>query len=549
MNRIILIGNGFDLAHGLKTSYRHFIDDLCKQIKTDKEMWNVTMAIPESKKVDFEKLKEEDKEKFKNKFFYAVKKDLNIQNWVDVEKVYYKELVSCMEDAKKTPVPTYTIKELNEEFGFFEKKLKEYLSREIVEKGSSIEIKQSIENYLDKTIPEEIKTDEDAEYTSTYIVNFNYTDTDKKYAHKISEEDGDLIIRLHGELHNLKNPMIFGYGDELAKSYSEIEDLDDNRYLEYVKSIKYSLTDNYCDLYSFINSGIGYHIYLFGLSCGNSDRTLLNELFEHPNCEKIKIFYWQKDDMSDDYLDVYKNISRIFTQKNNLRNIVVTKPNSKPLVPLTDIEIFLNENFVKFNDNGHKFRISKFLVTQAQYESLMGTNPSYFKGDKLPVENVSWYDAAEFCNLLSRQFNLEERYVKKGEYLEEDTTKNGFRLPTDNEWVYAAKHCRVDNTETTNFAGTNNENRLKDYAWYRENSGGQTHEVGTATEATELKIHDMSGNVWEWCEDLCGKEGCGRVLCGGSWLSSAGNCRVSIGNGYKSNCRGYNVGFRLARSL
>ena len=541
LNRIILIGNGFDLAHGLETSYKHFINDFCEQIQSDNDMWDAVMSAPKSKVNINDTVIEE--AKFKNKFFYAIKSDLSIQNWVDVEKVYYKQLVKCMEYELNHSKPKYLIEDLNSEFGFFEKKLKEYLSKEFGNKYSSIiEPIDSIESYLDKTIEKE---ENEQEYNKTLIVNFNYTSTDKKYAEKIDQED--TIIRLHGELENQKNPVIFGYGDELAKNYKEIEELDNNDYLEYVKSIKYSLTDNYCDLWDFINNEGAYHIYLFGLSCGNSDRTLLNELFEHQNCRRIKIFYWQKDDMSDDFLEIYKNISRIFTKKNNLRNIVATKPKSKPLVPIKDLQEFLKTNFVLFNDNGHQFYMSKFLVTQTQYKSIMGNNPSYFKGEKLPVEYVSWYDAAEFCNRLSKEFKQEERYVEKYGYLKENTTKKGFRLPTEKEWVYAAKHCRKDNVETSEYAGTNDKNELKKYAWFDENSDGRTHEVGTAENASEseLAIHDMSGNVWEWCEDWYDTKGSGRVLRGGSWSSDAQGCRVAYRSCFTPGANGFSGGFRL----
>jgi len=568
MNRIILIGNGFDLAHGLKTSYADFIDDFCGQVKSDedeyKDMCNTVMDVAKSKINFDDKAFIENENNFKNKFFYAVKKDLNVQNWVDVEKVYYKQLVKCMENASKNPAPGYSIKDLNREFGFFEKKLEEYLLGEVLIKDRTLNTIKSIETHLGKDIPKVKETDKDEKYNKTYIVNFNYTSTDKKYANKIEQED--IIIRLHGELKNPKNPVIFGYGDELAKNYKEIEELDNNDYLEYVKSIKYSLTNNYCDLYSAIKEG-EYHIYIFGLSCGNSDRTLLNELFEDENCKRIRIFYWQKPDMSDDFLEVYKNISRIFKEKGRLRNIVATKPNSKPLVPVENIQTFLEENFVEFDDNGHKFWISKFLVTQAQYESIMGNNPSYFKGEKLPVENVSWYDAAEFCNRLSKQFKKENRYIEKDRKLEEDTSKKGFRLPAEIEWVFAAKHCRIDDTETTEFAGTNNRGELKNYAWYYENSGDKeineakwsidsmnknncrTHEVGTEKKAAELKIHDMSGNVWEWCEDWYDDKNRNRVLRGGGWGGNAEDCRVSSRFNLTPDYRNDFIGFRLALSL
>jgi formylglycine-generating enzyme required for sulfatase activity len=279
-------------------------------------------------------------------------------------------------------------------------------------------------------------------------------------------------------------------------------------------------------------------------------------------CVKIKRQSMENKD------DITKNISRVFKNKSKLRTIVATKPKSKPLAPVSDINEFLRENFVSLKDNGHEFWISKYLVTQGQYESIMGNNPSYFKGEKLPVESVSWYDAAEFCNRLSAEFKKEQRYIETGETLKEDTTKKGFRLPTKDEWIYAAKHCRTDGTETTEFAGTNDKKELKNYAWYYENSGdkelddkewdnqllsknnSKTHEVGTTKKAKELNIHDMSGNVWEWCEDWYDSSGSDRVLRGGSWVADARGCHVlNRSISYVPTYRSDDMGFRLVLPL
>ena len=136
-------------------------------------------------------------------------------------------------------------------------------------------------------------------------------------------------VQIHGDLEDKKNPIIFGYGDEIDDHYSHIENLNDNRYLENVKSIKYLETDNYKRLLSFIDSG-KYGIYIMGHSCGISDRTLLNTLFEHENCASIKVFY-HKWDGGDNHSDVVRNISRNFTDKAKMRKIVVDKTNSVPL--------------------------------------------------------------------------------------------------------------------------------------------------------------------------------------------------------------------------
>ncbi|MDR0538773.1 MAG: bacteriophage abortive infection AbiH family protein [Tannerellaceae bacterium] len=130
-------------------------------------------------------------------------------------------------------------------------------------------------------------------------------------------------IHIHGELNNPQNPIIFGYGDEL------IERLNDNDYLENMKSIKYLETENYKSLLSFINTD-DYQIFVIGHSCGISDRTLLNTLFEHDNCASIKVFYHKKSDGTDNYSDIIRNISRCFNDKVKMREKVVNKSYCEP---------------------------------------------------------------------------------------------------------------------------------------------------------------------------------------------------------------------------
>lgn len=129
------------------------------------------------------------------------------------------------------------------------------------------------------------------------------------------------------------NPIIFGYGDELDDDYKKIEKLQNNDFLENIKSIQYHQTRNYKKLLNFIASG-PYQIFIMGHSCGNSDRTLLNTLFEHDNCLSIKVFYYQIDKKTNDYADKIKNISRNFNNKSNMRDIVVNRENCSPLVPI-----------------------------------------------------------------------------------------------------------------------------------------------------------------------------------------------------------------------
>ena len=161
------------------------------------------------------------------------------------------------------------------------------------------------------------------------FLNFNYTSTADLYIPKGSEFR---VNHIHGELGNDKNPIIFGYGDELDDDYKEISKLNDNDYLKNIKSIRYLETDNYRKLLSFIDSA-PFQIYIMGHSCGNSDRTLLNTLFEHKNCVSIKPFYYEKPDGSDNYIEIIQNISRNFNDMRLMRDRVVNKTYCRPLIP------------------------------------------------------------------------------------------------------------------------------------------------------------------------------------------------------------------------
>ena len=203
------------------------------------------------------------------------------------------------------------------------------------------------------------------------------------------------------------------------------------------------------------------------------------------------------------------------------------------------------------------FYMSKYEVTQELYQEVMGTNPSNWKGDNLPVERVSWYDAVEFCNALSKMEGLTPAYSGSGSSITWNRNANGYRLPTEAEWEYAAGG---GSSNRTKWAGTNSESSLENYAWYDSNSGNQTHPVGTK-EPNSLGLYDMSGNVWEWCWDWYGdyssssqtnpagpSSGSSRVLRGGSWRNSANYCRVANRNNFIPSCSVSDGGFRLLRN-
>ncbi len=134
------------------------------------------------------------------------------------------------------------------------------------------------------------------------------------------------MINIHGELKQIKNPIIFGYGDEVDKSYQEIEDLNENEFFKHIKSFDYFKTSNYHNLLNFIDSG-KFEIFIMGHSCGLSDRTMLNTIFENKNCDKIKIFYHTVEE----YRTKTYEISRHFNDKALMRKRIVPRPDCIPM--------------------------------------------------------------------------------------------------------------------------------------------------------------------------------------------------------------------------
>ena len=183
------------------------------------------------------------------------------------------------------------------------------------------------------------------------------------------------------------------------------------------------------------------------------------------------------------------------------------------------------------------YYIGKYEVTQALWKAVMGNNPSYFKGDNLPVERVNWDDCQEFISKLN------------------GITGKTFRLPTEAEWEYAARGG--NKSRGYQYSGSNN---ILDVAWFGNNSGSKTHGVGTK-QANELGIYDMSGNVWEWCQDWKGayssssqvnptgaNSGSDRVVRGGSWCYVPKFCRSSCRDGSSPNLGCTFFGLRLVLS-
>ena len=187
------------------------------------------------------------------------------------------------------------------------------------------------------------------------------------------------------------------------------------------------------------------------------------------------------------------------------------------------------------------FLIARFPVTQDFYQTIMNDNPSAFKGINLPVENVSWIEAVQFCNALSSLKKLETCYfIKSDDEVIFDKTKNGFRHPTEAEWEFSCK------------AGSNavRYGVLDEIAWYKDNSGGRPREPGLK-KPNKWGIYDMLGNVWEWCADVYDETvyGSYRIMRGGGWYD--GDRSVMATNRRRSHPKSFRIddlGFRIARN-
>ncbi|HEY3757186.1 MAG TPA: formylglycine-generating enzyme family protein [Opitutaceae bacterium] len=229
------------------------------------------------------------------------------------------------------------------------------------------------------------------------------------------------------------------------------------------------------------------------------------------------------------------------------------------------------------------FYMGRSVVTQKQWTDVMGDNPSKFRGDNLPVETVSWYDCIEYCNRRSRReglppcYQIDRSAKDPGNRNEIDTIKwivtrnvgaNGYRLPTEAEWEYAADGGQRSRSFT--YSGSNDADHV---AWYWENSGDKrlggfwswgavegnhdrTHPVGSKP-PNELGLYGMSGNVREWCWNWYGdtpsigaepeESAAGRVWRGGGWMGGDFCCATTWRAGFEASGKGADQGFRICR--
>lgn len=376
INKLFLIGNGFDLALGLKTKYSDFLLWLLKKYIIEAIESNISKAPFDKYKgryIDF--LGEYEGLKVKgfssnslfdvllNTSYYYTKKDIenitkvselfdyitskkieiNTENapflfekilnsssnnlWVDIESIYFEVLKDIIKAHKENIKKKYLdlIDEINEEFSKIVDYLKIYLT-EInteIKREDALKYYSQFQNKLEKNDFSFLHNQKGDVITDNYyFLNFNYTNS---LSNLLSYFKGlnSLQNHIHGNLIDENNPIIFGFGDEMDGVYNEIEELNDNRFFEHIKSFQYFKTPNYRELLSFLNSGY-YQVCIYGHSCGLSDRIMLNEIFEHDNCKSIKIYYYNDDDFTRKTME----ISRHFNSNQEMRKKIVNKNNN-----------------------------------------------------------------------------------------------------------------------------------------------------------------------------------------------------------------------------
>lgn len=367
MNRIVLIGNGFDIAHGLLTRYENFINWYWKQCgnnllhSLEQEVsdglcsfkinnginvpnwasvfqgWYFKRENPSIPWKDTDAFFKAAMDRklcnfsFESPLLRRIWKQL-LLGWVDIENEYF----SLLTEEKILPdkgfvFPDY--KALNGHLDILRDKLIQYLKYESKKEVSVID-KIADKIYCpirEREISVAYKGTVDAksvannEPSAIMLLNFNYTSTPEQY---VTDSARVTINYIHGKLDNPQS-VIFGYGDELDVSFKKLQNMNNNECLRHIKSIRYLESENYRKMLEFVEAE-PFQICIMGHSCGNSDRTLLNTLFEHKNCISIKPYYHKKENR-DNYLDIVQNISRNFKDMKLMRDRVVNKMYCEPL--------------------------------------------------------------------------------------------------------------------------------------------------------------------------------------------------------------------------
>ena len=354
INRLIIIGNGFDLAHGIKTSFKDFIEDYfsnCLNEFYEKDFYTDILLelnfsqdysyfsnrrekiTPASAVREMHNILNNDRLKldFKSSLLSNVFDRINTVNWVDIEVEFFNILKSLhrAKDGRKKE----NISILNEQLDFLRDKLSIYLKIQQDSFVNNYNTDQLVSKFCEPIEPWELVTTSITESLipeTLYFLNFNYTRTIRPYVTICHDKIHTEYNYIHGDLEQIEGKPIFGFGDELDKHYLKFEDEANNDLFKHIKSFAYLQTQSFYRLTRFIEAN-KFQVHIYGHSCGVSDRTMLSQIFENKNCLSVKIFYHQIDENKNDYTDKTYEISRHFRDKTMLRKKLIPFEISSPM--------------------------------------------------------------------------------------------------------------------------------------------------------------------------------------------------------------------------
>ena len=346
MNRLVLIGNGFDLAHGMKTSYADFILWCIKEAfqgaKQGMRYEHPLMSVERANVFFYDPSRMETLEDFmpyfnegdpirsepflywwkiSNSFIRHIVLNCYHCGWVDIENEFYDELkrIQQLADLKNKQK---SLEELNKAFGKLRMQLQRYLSTLTVPHVHATYVELFQEKFVVTDFPEGTLLEEYPR--GIHLLNFNYTRLAgmvEGIAARADAPAGIHVNYIHGQLNNDNNPIIFGFGDELDDAYLKMELEKTRGFFKFIKSFGYFRTSHYRDLIRYIDGDL-YQVYVMGHACGLSDRTMLNMIFEHKNCQSIKLFYHQHEERNN-YPELVEDVARHFHNKQLMRRLIV----------------------------------------------------------------------------------------------------------------------------------------------------------------------------------------------------------------------------------
>lgn len=337
MNKIVIIGNGFDLAHGLKTSYKDLMNFIKEDANLDSrkagDCGNIHYDLDdENNYITFRrhntvKVNHDFTTCGKNPSIYFTQLFIEYnkyEKWVDLESLYFRLI-------KENSTELKNINLINKEFNYLKKLLEKYLSEEVENKLPDYH-RDFRECFFYGYQEEKLLG----------LINFNYTNKVINYhfsALRSMNEDyyhsNFSRVNIHGELKKIKNPIIFGYGDDNSNEYKSIQAKEKKELLINFKTFQYLRTSNYHKVLAMLELEKDIKIEIIGHSCGLSDKTLLKTIFQHPNVKKIEFRY---HDNEEKYFENIYNISRIFDDNILMRKKIVSLSETE-IIPKLNIEL------------------------------------------------------------------------------------------------------------------------------------------------------------------------------------------------------------------